>query len=595
MSRPKYVQLAAMPVMALTMYWVVGAVDRPWLKKYLRVSKPAAVLGCVIYRLCGGRAKLQSSIAAIRCPTQMLLIAEDLVAIWLASKLAWWIACLRRTSLGEAKASAIELILAWVWRLPVARDKIQAELDKVETDLRASLKKEIGREWVTSLPDTPIYSAKQLRTLLLKGSSVEDVKWRGGSVSGAVYHGEAEHLDLLNSAMAAYCVANPLHPDIWPSLNVMEAEIVSMTARLVDGGDRGVCGTLTSGGTESIILATKAHRDWAAKERGCSHFEIVACVTAHAAIDKACELLGIRLVKVRADPVTFRIDVDAARRAMTADTIMLYASAPSFPQGAIDDVLAVASIAHAAGIGCHVDCCLGGFVLPFLSDAPPFDFGVQGVTSMSVDTHKYGYAPKGTSVVLYRSAQLRKYQYFCYPDWTGGLYVTPTIPGSRPGSVIAATWASLVSIGFSGYKQRATDVVQTANVIAAGVLKIPHLKLLAADPQTQKVPAMIVAFASDDLNIYAVNDEMVRRGWSLNALQHPPSLHICCTVRTVGHADRFINDLKAAVDDVASNVHQYQAGSTAIYGMATSMPAGPVSEVMRLYTDIQLSIPDDTS
>ncbi|KAJ8610493.1 hypothetical protein CTAYLR_007774 [Chrysophaeum taylorii] len=562
-----------------------GVFDRPWLQRYFRVSwwPSLALAMCAGYRALGGQRSLCDAALGSLSP-RMGLVVRDAACVLLVARVAGVLSELRRASLQDVKEALVRAALDVARAVPASRRRLEREFEKVEADLRVSLKKDMPRPPIVELPRKG-RPASELAAELGALGAREDDKWKQGLVSGAVYHGEAEHLELLNAAMAAYAVANPLHSDIWPSVSQMEAEVIAMTARLVGGAD--VCGTTSSGGTESIILATKAHRDKMRRERGIVCGEVVACVTAHAAIDKACDLLGLGLVKVPAN-ADFTMDVAAAARALTSDTIMLYASAPSFPQGVVDDIAAMSELATSAGVGLHVDCCLGGFVLPFLEERPQFDFSLPGVTSMSLDTHKYGYAPKGTSVVLYRNRDYRKYQYFCFPSWTGGLYVTPTIPGSRPGSVSVATWASLVSIGREGFEARAREIVKTANDIAAGVAKIPHIKLLGArDDNT--VHAMIVCFASDDLNIYAVNDRMVEFGWSLNALQNPPCVHLCCTVRTVGKTDRFLHDLREAVDH-AVRTPAGEGGSAAIYGMANSMPAGPVTDVLQIFTDIQLSV-----
>mmetsp|Transcript_35276 Transcript_35276/g.112787 ORF Transcript_35276/g.112787 Transcript_35276/m.112787 type:complete len:601 (+) Transcript_35276:59-1861(+) len=505
--------------------------------------------------------------------------------------------------------------------VPGVQQLVDRELRKVTDDLRQSLKKPAREDALTRLPKKGRDRHLLAQELRQKAKKENDT-WEDGFVSGAVYGGEREHLDLTCAAFAAYSVANPLHPDIWPSVTDMEAEVVAMTASFLNGGDLGVCGALTTGGTESIILAAKAHRDKFRNDVGSGGGTVVACVTAHAAIEKACDLLGMTLAKVKARS-DFRIDVKSAERALTADTVLLYASAPAFPQGAIDDIPAMADLAKRHGVGLHVDACLGGFVLPFIrrkddddqdTDSPSdrrralFDFAVDGVTSMSVDTHKYGYAPKGTSVVLYRSAEYRKYQYFSYPDWTGGLYVTPTIPGSRSGAVIAATWASLVSLGEEGLRSRAEKIHAVANDIAKSIKnQFPsELRLLGANDDGT-VDSTVVCFgaaADDDENLaYALNDELVEEGWSLNALQNPPSLHLCCTLRTAepGVKDRFLNDLRRALDSALEKKRskddpnaKEKGGSAAIYGATASVPAGPVSAILRAYTDIQLTVVGDS-
>jgi sphinganine-1-phosphate aldolase len=403
-----------------------------------------------------------------------------------------------------------------------------------------------------------------------------------------VYHGGREHQDLLNKAFNLYSIANPLHPDIWPSGMKYESELIAMVATMMSSKsstESGICGSTTSGGTESIVLATKAHRDFYRNRHNITQPEVVACVSAHAAIDKACDILGIKLIKVPMDPVTFKCDLRAMEWAIGPNTIMLYSSAPQFPQGVIDDIAGISALAVKYNVGQHVDCCLGGFILPFAKklgyDIPDFDFDLPGVTSMSVDTHKYGYTLKGASVVLYRNKELRHSQYFCYADWTGGMYTTPTIAGSRCTGLITQAWASLVALGEEGFMRNARDIIETAREIGRGVAAIPGLEVIG------NVEAMIVCFrATKDggVNIYTVGDKMTKMGWSLNSLQHPASVHICCTMRHVGKAKVFLQDLTESVQAARNNPGE--GGNAAIYGMASSLPQGPVDEMLRLYNDV---------
>ena len=370
------------------------------------------------------------------------------------------------------------------------------------------------------------------------------------SSTGAVYHGKHDHIDLLNKAFGMYSIANPLHPDVWPSVMKFEAEIISMTKNMVSGGVDTVCGCTTSGGTESIILAIKAHRDYYKEHHGVNKPEMIVSTTAHAAVDKACDLMNIRLIKLQPDPVTFRINIPLLLRSITPNTIMLYASAPSYPHGSIDPIKEMSKIAVNKGIGLHVDCCLGGFVLPFAKklgyNIPDFDFGLPGVTSMSLDTHKYGYALKGTSVCLYRTRELRHSQYFCYADWTGGMYTTPTLAGSRSGGLIAQCWASMMVLGEEAYLQHSREIMEVCRTVAEGVKDIPGLRLMG------ECEAMIVCFdgTNEKTNVYKVADQMSSRGWSLNSLQHPPCVHLCCTVTHVGREKEFLADLQASVEYV---------------------------------------------
>ena len=413
---------------------------------------------------------------------------------------------------------------------------------------------------------------------------LEEREWTDGFVSGAVYHGDREHIDFLNQIYAIQSQSNPLHADVWPSISKFEAEIVAMTASMLGKGDQDICGTLSSGGTESILLAMKTYRDWAREKKGITKPEMIVPVTAHAAFDKASQYFNIKTIHVPIDE-NFRADVDAVRKAITPNTIVIVGSAPSFPHGAIDPIAGMSEIAREHGIGFHTDACLGGFVLPWAEKlgyaVPPFDFRLPGVTSISADTHKYGYAAKGTSVVLYRGHDLLHYQYYTASDWPGGLYFSPTFAGSRPGALSAAGWAALTSIGANGYMEATQKILETAGKIKEGIRKIPELHVFGE-------PLFVVAFASDTLDIYKVLDYMSRKKWSLNGLHKPSCVHICVTLRHTqpGVAERLLADLQEAVDFVKA--HPEEKGTMApVYGMAATLPLrGLVSDMLKKYLDL---------
>jgi sphinganine-1-phosphate aldolase len=493
---------------------------------------------------------------------------------------------------------------------PQVQSKLTEEREKFEATLDHDMKKK-SRSFGQSLSRLPGkgIAPEAILELLSSAISLENKNWMGGKVSGSVYHGGQAHQALLNQAFSMYSLANPLHPDIWPSGMKFESEIIAMTASLMTSrplDQTELCGNTSSGGTESIILAAKAHRDYYRSKHGITQPEIVACVSAHAAIEKACELLSIKLIQVPMDPQTFKCDVRAVEWAISPNTVMIYSSAPQFPQGVIDPISQLSAIAVRYGVGLHVDCCLGGFVLPFarklgydipgMPSLPPslppslltcpsdFDFDLPGVTSMSVDTHKYGCCLKGASVVLYRTKELRHAQYFCYSDWTGGIYTTPTIAGSRSTGLIAQAWASLVSIGEEGFLENTRNIIETTRSIGRAVALIPELEVIGG------VEAMIVCFRSalTEVNIYNVGDYLAKKGWSLNTLQHPSSIHLCVTLQHVGAEERFIQDLKDAVKQAKST--DGMVGNAAIYGLASSLPAGPVDEMLRLFNDVVTKI-----
>jgi glutamate/tyrosine decarboxylase-like PLP-dependent enzyme len=327
----------------------------------------------------------------------------------------------------------------------------------------------------------------------------------------------------------------------------------------------------------------KAYRDRARAGHRRGRLQIVAPASAHAAFDKAAQLLELELVRVPVGP-DYRADVSSTRRALGPRTLVVVGSAPSFPHGVIDPISDLGKLCEEHRLGLHVDACLGGFVLPWAQrlgyPVPDFDFRVSGVTSISADTHKYGFAAKGTSVVLYRGAELSRHQYFVSTDWSGGLYFSPTLAGSRPGGLSAACWAAMVSIGESGYLAATRSILETAASIRRGIESIPDLYVLGD-------PLWVIAFASRSLDIYRVLDEMARRGFSLNGLQHPPSVHICVTLRHTqpGVAEHFLRELAEAVE-VVRNTPASKQGMAPIYGMAGSFPArGAVAELLRRYVE----------
>ena len=471
--------------------------------------------------------------------------------------------------------------------VPTVNRRLEGRYDEMLGPLEASLKPYRG--------DYPTYSrlpeqGRDRAAILDEIEALkekEDARWRDGFVSGAVYHGDAEHIDFLNRVYALNSQSNPLHADVWPSAAKYEAEIVAMTADMLGGGqataDEPVCGTVSSGGTESILLAMKTYRDRARAERGITRPEMVVPVSAHAAFDKASQYFGIKMVRVPLDS-DYRADVAAARRAITRNTIVVVGSAPCFPYGVVDPIAELSALARARGIGFHTDACLGGFVLPWAAElgypAPPFDFRLPGVTSMSADTHKYGYAAKGTSVVLYRGLALRRYQYFTATDWPGGLYFSPTFAGSRPGALSAAGGAAMVSLGRDGYREATQKLLATAAEMRQGIAATPGLRLPGRS-------LFVHAFTSDEVNIYRVMEAMGRRGWSLNGLHRPTCVHICVTLRHAqpGVAERFVADLRAAVAEVRA--HPEEKGEMApVYGLAASLPLrGVVGDILERYVD----------
>jgi glutamate/tyrosine decarboxylase-like PLP-dependent enzyme len=467
----------------------------------------------------------------------------------------------------------------------------------VEADeLMAALERQLKpyRDELPSFPRLPEHGVPRAEVagLIERLAAAEEPRWRGGFASGAVYHGDPAHVAFLNRVYAAQSQSNPLHPDLWPSTTKFEAEIVAMTADMLGARHAGpaapVAGTVSSGGTESILLAMKAYRDYARARRGITEPEIVAPVTAHAAFDKAARYLGMPLIRVPVDS-GFRADLAAMADAVTERTAVVVGSAPTFPHGIIDPIPQIAALAAERGTGCHVDACLGGFIVPWAErlgyPVPPFDFRLPGVTSMSADTHKYGYAAKGSSVVLYRGKDLRQFQYYTTADWPGGLYLSPTFAGSRPGALSATCWAAMVSIGENGYLEAARRILETGAKVRDGIAGIPGVRVLGD-------PLWVIAFATEDgPDVFQVLENMSHRGWSLNGLQRPAAVHIAITLRHTlpGVADRFVADLRESVEEVRANPG-VSTGMAPVYGMAASLPEELVHAMLAAYLDITYEV-----
>jgi glutamate/tyrosine decarboxylase-like PLP-dependent enzyme len=385
----------------------------------------------------------------------------------------------------------------------------------------------------------------------------DDADWRGARTWSLVFPAGEDVDEVLEAAHREFLFENALNPFRFPSLRVMEEEVVEMTAGLLNAPE-GARGCMTSGGTESILAAVKAARDHARAERNIAEPELLVPASAHPAFIKAAHYLDMPCRRIElADDL--RADLDSARQLVGPATAMLVASAPNYPHGLIDPVEELAALAAENNTFCHVDACVGGFILPFLEKTgvplPAFDFRVPGVTSMSADVHKYGYATKGASVVIHRDAHtLLNHQAFFFDDWPGGMYGSLAVAGTRPASAIAAAWAVMNYLGEEGYLERARVVAQTSAALKAGISSIDGLRLVG-DP-----PASLMAFCSDQYDMGAIGDVMDARGWHLDRQERPPALHMMVTPNHAQIIERFLDDLRFAVSS-----HGESKGKSARY------------------------------
>ncbi len=358
----------------------------------------------------------------------------------------------------------------------------------------------------------------------------EDRMWETGKCSGTMYCGDHEHYEFMGRAFELFAHVNALQRDMCPSMTKFEGEVIAMTLDLLHADavtETEAAGLVTSGGSGSILHAVLSYRERARKERAVERPNFVKPETAHPAFDKACHLLGVECRRIPVDPKTTLADVDATTDAIDDNTIAIVGSACNYGYGTIDPITELADLALARGIGLHVDGCLGGFILPWGQqlgyDIPVFDFRVPGVTSISADTHKYGYGFKGTSVLAFRDKALRNGQYFFVTDWSGGKYASPGIEGSRSGGLLAATWAAMVSFGREGYLRYARQIFETAFAMQDAVRSHPELRIMGSNP------TFCFSFTSDAFDIYHVSDFMRTRGWRFNGQQYPNSIHMAVT------------------------------------------------------------------
>ncbi|MCB0119296.1 MAG: aspartate aminotransferase family protein [Anaerolineales bacterium] len=380
----------------------------------------------------------------------------------------------------------------------------------------------------------------------MRAARDHDVQWQKGRAFSLVYHAGKDVDELLKEASFLFFSENGLNPTAFPSLQKFETEILAMAASLL--GDENAVGTVTSGGTESLLMAVKTARDWARKHHPeIKEPEMILPISGHPAFEKASEYFGVKAVRtpLRADS---RADADAVRKAVTPNTILIVGSAPAYPNGVVDPIREMAAIAQEHGILFHTDACVGGFMLPFIRRlgyrAPDFDLSVPGVTSISADLHKYAYAAKGASVILYKTPELRRHQMFVSTDWPGGIYPSASMSGTRPASPIAAAWAVLNYLGEAGYLELTDAVMKAAKRLQEGVNAIPGIKVMS-DPEIS-----VFAIGSDGLDVYALADELTKRNWHLDRQQFPPTLHMTVQHGHVDVVDEFLSDLTDAANAV---------------------------------------------
>jgi len=394
-----------------------------------------------------------------------------------------------------------------------------------------------------------------------------DTDWESGRTWSLVYSAGADVESLRDEAYVEFADENALNPLAFPSILSFENDVVGMVADMMHAPD--AVGNVTSGGTESIICAVYAARERAREVAGITDPAMVVPETAHPAWDKAGHYLGVESIRTATDD-GWRADPAAIREALSERTALVVASAPSYPHGVIDPIEPIAELAAERDIPCHVDACIGGFVLPFLPATgravPPFDFRVDGVTSMSVDPHKYGYTAKGVSTILYRDRELRRHQYYAFDGWPGGIYAAPNVQGTRPAGPIAAAWAIMQFLGRDGYTALVGDTMDATEAIAAfvadhedlGIVGDPDMSLLAIESRTPAVSG------------WTVQRELADRDWEIERIQEPRGMHLSVMAQHAPVVEEFLSDLEVAVDEARATTAEAEA-TAPLYGLSGTL------------------------
>lgn len=423
----------------------------------------------------------------------------------------------------------------------------------------------------------------------------DDANWRDGKTFSLVFYPGEEVEEITKKAYAEFSYENGLNPTVFKSLRKFDTEVVAMSADLMNG-DADVVGNMTSGGTESILCAVKAAREYGKAKNPAIQPEIVVPISVHPAFDKAGHYFGLKVIHVPVNEEDKRADVAAMEAAITENTVMIVGSAPAYPHGVVDPIEELGAVAQKHDVLLHVDACVGGYMLPFVEKLgyviPTFDFRVPGVTSMSMDLHKYGYASKGASVVLYRNAEIRKHQFFVYSGWTGGIYASPAVSGTRPGGAIAAAWAVMNHLGEEGYLKIAKQVMGAAEKVRKGVEAIDGVYIIS-NPHMS-----VMAVASDRFDIFNIGDELTLKGWHIDRQQNPNSLHLTISYGNVGRMDEFLADLNEAVSKAKKfSMHKLASKATVgiVKGASKMLSEEAMSKLMAFASKMGGGLPKRTA
>jgi len=517
----------------------------------------------------------------------MLRMIERLVFIFVVLRT---LRSLKKLGLKAVGKLVVNALMAPAKSIPGVSGLIDVGVQEEVAKIEKSLLGEGDERARTQLPETGVPTKELLAEV--KALAEEPTGFDTGKAWGGIYHdtrAEVSELPAIQAAVfAQFNSTNSLYPGVFPAVRKFEAEIIAMAVHILHGDPVGAVGLLTSGGTESVLIAIHGYREQA-RQQGIEEPEIICSHTAHGALDKACHYFGLNLVKLEADPVNQQLKPQAVQAAITPRTIAVYASAPTFPHGVVDPIQELGLLCKSHELGLHVDNCLGGFWLPFMQKAGrgrkfEWDFKVEGVTSISMDIHKYGFASKGASVVAFRTAALRRLTYCPVRDGTQ-LYITPTMQGSRSGAVMACAWATMLHMGDQGYTEAAIELDKLHQKVQAAIVERGPTLRLVCPTDLATVP-----IASDEVDIYALASLMEHKGWNLFTGCKPKCMSLCIGERHKEVLDTLIKDLDECLATLLGDPSIKPSGDAAVYGAADAYPDEIIEDVMKSYVDIKLSV-----
>ena len=455
------------------------------------------------------------------------------------------------------KNRVIKTILSSPFIGEIIKSKLISSTKILENDLKSNYKN------LTKIPDKGLDNNEISTKLAL----LPDSGQKKEQISGIIYHGGVIHKNRLVDIFRKFAFSNPLHPDVFPKIREMEIDVINMAISLFKG-DENCSGNITYGGTESILLACITYRDYYKSNKGITNPNIVALESVHPAFDKACHYFNICIKKVPININTGTSSIELIEKYIDENTILLVGSAPSYAHGIIDPIVSMSQLVLKYDISFHLDCCMGGFLIPFIDNFKHINFKLKGISSISLDTHKYGNTLKGSSIILYRNYNIKKYQHFINKDWNGGIYCTPTIMGSKSGGLIAAAWASILYMGKNEYSSIAQKIKNNVGNIRYKMGQNKNIVIIG------RPNINIVAFRAPNLNIYNIANEMKKTGWNISIMQNPAAFHICLTnLHTKEICDRFCKDLNSSIDVVIKNKNNKLTGTLALYGSSQEVGA----------------------